>query len=176
MTWTIQHIRKRVSEAFQTLDRLPNIKGPSQYGSAMPEPVRAISEAYGYDKTIRVRIPPTGKDIAEMEETWDWINALPNRDDRIECFRYGWIKTRKGMSFAAYLEKNDIHRRNYERRIGKIFQVIADKQNSIPKIRNQAPGLQVSQNLTHERSVKQGKSRSSSWMAPGARPTITRSE
>jgi len=175
MTWLVQHIRKRVSEAFQTLDRLPMVKGPGQYGSALPEPVRALNEAYGYGQ-VKVRIPPTGKDIAEMEETWDWINALPSKSDRIECFRYGWIKTRKGMSFAAYLEKNDIHRRNYERRISKIFQQIADNQNRIPKMRNKAPSLQSVANPVREKSVRVKHPRQSHWMAEGARPTIIKSE
>ena len=136
----------------------------------MPEPVRAMQEAYGYGQ-VKVRIPPTGKDISEMEETFGWINQLPEKADRLECFRYGEIKTGKG-TFAQYLEKNDIHRRNYERQISKIFLKVADILNQSPKMRMQAPTLPSVANPVYERRHKLGEPRRSHWMAEGARPTI----
>lgn len=169
MTWTVKHIRIRIKEAAKTLERLPDREYPREYGNAMPEVVRSPSDAYGYQPT---RLRPTGRQISEMEQTFDWINALPTREDRIECFRYGWIATRKGATFAAYLEKNDIHRRNYERQIRKIFQKIADNVNSIPKTRNLAPGLQNVVNPRTREADKLGKPRQTHWMAPGARPSI----
>lgn len=133
----------------------------------MPTPVRAASDAYGYHP---VKVQATGRQIAEMEEVFDWIVDLPTREQRIEVLRYGDIKTSKNKSFADYLEKNDIHRRNYERNISKLFQIIADRQNRIPKTRNKAPYGQESQNLAHEQPSKVAKPRQTHWMADGARP------
>lgn len=167
MTWTVQHIRKRVVEAFRTSHRLPGGYLPQQYGNAMPTPVRAASDAYGYHP---VKVQATGKQIAEMEEVFGWIVELPTREQRIEVLRYGEIKTSRKATFAQYLEKNDIHRRNYERKISKIFQIIADKQNHIPKTRNKAPYGQESQILAYEQADKLEKPRPTHWMAEGARP------
>lgn len=153
--WTWKHIRKRAIEATKTSIRMPRVKGPQQYGNAMPEIVRSISKGDRKDAPTRSNIPATSKDIEEMDEFFQWVNDyLPTKKDRVEVFHYCDIKTRKDRTFDEYLQKNDIMRRKYDYQIQKIFQKVADKLNSVNKTKHLAPDLQIVKTPVHEETSK----------------------
>jgi len=168
--WTIQNVRDRVIEAAETIEALPPIKRPKEYGNALPEVVREIFKDFENSKTRYVRIPSPGA-ISRMEQTWDWINSIESQSDRQLLYAYGAIKCRKGRTISAYCHENRFHKRTFERLIRKLFQRLADDLNRNTMFREALPELQVS-HFEENGAISMPTSQkcTGSWMAPGAKP------
>jgi len=126
--WTYEQVRAQIIEAAYTLKASPRDIGPRMASGAMAEVVRDEMEAYGYNEARAPRIPSAGA-ISRMYETWGWINAYLNEEQRKRVYEYSFIKTRKGIYLDRYLKKIDVSRRTFERRIAADCQRIADALN-----------------------------------------------
>lgn len=84
-----REVEDRLEEAAVTLRRLPNPpgSGPKGHGSSWPEYVHEAKHAYGYH-AARMRVVPSAKDIARMEEAIAWLLFISDPDDR----RIVWMR------------------------------------------------------------------------------------
>lgn len=84
-----REVEDRLEEAAVTLRRLPNPpgSGPKGHGSSWPEYVHEARHAYGYH-TARMRVVPSARDIARMEEAIAWLLFIKDPDDR----RIVWMR------------------------------------------------------------------------------------
>ena len=143
--WTYDIVRARIVEAAETLIAHPSVVGPRMASGAMAEEIARAADTYGADRPRSRRILSPGS-ITRMEETWRWINTWLDEENRKLVYDYGFIKTRKGQFLDAYLKRNDLVRRTFERKINKACQHIANNLNRLLSVRLTVPGLQVSQN------------------------------
>lgn len=92
---SVHEIEDRLEEAARTLRRLPNPpgSGPKGYGSSWPDYVRSRFTAYGAD-AARMKVVPSARDIAEMEECLEWLGWLSPDDAKIV-----WLRA-EGMRWA----------------------------------------------------------------------------
>ena len=170
--WTYDQVRARIVEMAETLRKLPAVEGPSTKSNNMPDIVRRYDEAYGFE-TARARIRATGAEIARMEECFDWINTYLGEEDRKLIYDYGFIKSRKGMYLDRYLERNDMVRRTFERRINRCCQDIALALNRKHLVRFDIPLDGVSQNHVEEQSSTVSSEKCAThWIAPDAKPQV----
>ncbi|MDV4183279.1 DUF6362 family protein [Rhizobium brockwellii] len=132
--WTYEQVRAQIIEAAYTLRASPGDLGPRLRGGAMSDVVRDMTEAYGYGEAKVPRIPTAGA-ISRMYETWDWVNAYLNEEQRKRVYEYAFIKTRKGIYLDAYLKKIDMSRSTFERRIQSDCQCIANNLNQKHRVR-----------------------------------------
>ncbi len=84
-----REVEDRLEEAAATLRRLPNPagSGPKGHGSSWPDYVHEAKHAYGYH-TTRLRVVPSARDIARMEEAIAWLLFIKDPDDR----RIVWMR------------------------------------------------------------------------------------
>ncbi|KPQ06184.1 MAG: ECF sigma factor [Rhodobacteraceae bacterium HLUCCA12] len=84
-----REVEDRLEEAAATLRRLPNPpgSGPKGHGSSWPEYVHEARHAYGYH-AARMRVVPSARDIARMEEAIAWLLLIADPDDR----RIVWMR------------------------------------------------------------------------------------
>jgi len=132
--WTYEEVRAQIVEGALTLRSSPAALGPRMGLGAMSEIVRDLMESYGYSEAKVRRVPSAGA-ISRMYETWDWINAYLNEEQRKLVYDYAFIKTRKGVYLEAYLKKIDMSRSTFERRIASYCQQIADNLNQKCRVR-----------------------------------------
>ncbi len=85
---TASEIADRMEDAARTLRRLPDPpgSGPKGYGRSWPEYVHEAKHAYGYHEA-RLRVRPSSRDIAQMEECFDWLRLVAPEDARIIWMR-----------------------------------------------------------------------------------------
>lgn len=170
--WTYETIRARVVEMAETLRKLPAVEGPSTKSNNMPEIVRRYDEAYGFE-TARARIRATGAEIARMEECFGWINTYLGEEDRKLIYDYGFIKTRKGMYLDRYLQRNDMVRRTFERKIQRACQTIASELNRKHLVRLDIRLDGVSQNSVEDTPTTVSSEKCAThWIAPDAKPQV----
>ena len=86
--FTASEIADRMEDAARTLRRLPDPpgSGPKGYGRSWPEYVQEAKDAYGYHEA-RMRVWPSPRDIAEMEECFDWLRLVAPEEARIIWLR-----------------------------------------------------------------------------------------
>lgn len=102
---TPNEIEDRFEEAASVLRRLPDPR-PMGYFSAWPPIVRAAAEAYGWEPSRTMRVPPTPQGITRMEECFMWLLWLDSDDAKIvwlraEGMRWKPICYRLGISRAT---------------------------------------------------------------------------
>jgi hypothetical protein len=80
--WSAAYVGVRLIEAFRTLSRLPPDRGPKQFGTALPMPVRDFSDLVDEGKgdgniaertALKVKITPSAKEYAKMEQALYWV-------------------------------------------------------------------------------------------------------
>ena len=81
---TPSEIEERFEEAALTERRMPSPPGSGAfgYGSSWPEYVRDSWHVYGRHD-VRMRVLPSARDIARMEECVDWLRLVSPEDARI---------------------------------------------------------------------------------------------
>ncbi|WP_156408845.1 DUF6362 family protein [Rhizobium sp. Root708] len=128
----------------ETLRRMPAARGPKAFGSAMPETVRSVSEAFGY-QPARYRQTASAGALGRMEGVFGWINALSDENERKLIYAWSWVKVRKGVTIARFAEENLLNERTLRRAITAICQSIADILNQKGQFRLGGADLQVSE-------------------------------
>lgn len=170
--WTYRDVKSRVIEMAETLLRLPPVRGPKVYGSAMPEMVREKWKDAA-PTNGRLRLLPSAGAIGRMEECFDWINAYLDFGGRNRLYDYGFTKTRRGIYLEEYLERNEIARRTFERQIQRDCQTIADNLNRKLSVRFTIPVDDVSQiTVEHTSTTVSSEKCATHWRAPDAKPQI----
>jgi len=107
-----REIEDRLEEAALTLRRLPSPpgSGPKGFGSSWPEVVRDTRHAYGYE-TARMRVVPSARDIARMEEVIAWLPLIADPVDR----RIVWMRAEnhrwRQICIIAGCVRSTAHRR-----------------------------------------------------------------
>lgn len=174
--WTPQQIRDRVVEAAETLLASPAALGPRMTGS-MADVFGQYVDDYQRGEPTRIRRIPAAGALSRMEETWTWINTFLDERGRKTLYDYGFLKSRKGMYLARYLERNGIVRRTFERQVLKACQSIADNLNRLCRVRLTAALDGVSQ-ITEEMNPETVSSvkYASHWRAPDAKPQHLRDQ
>jgi hypothetical protein len=89
---TPREVEDRMEEAALTLRRLPDPAGsrPRGYGASWPDYVRDARHAYGWHEA-QMRVIPSAREIARMEEAIGWLGWLAPEDARIVWLRAeGW--------------------------------------------------------------------------------------
>ena len=168
--WTAQLIRERVVEAAETLLTSPAALGPRMTGS-MSDVFREYVDPYARGEPTRLKRVPAPGALSRMEETWRWINGFLEERNRKLLYDYGFLKSRRGMYLARYLERNGLVRRTFERQVLRACQQIADNLNRAHAVRLTTPLDGVSQieaemDPTKVSSVKYA----THWMVPDAKP------
>jgi hypothetical protein len=170
--WTYEAVRARIVEAAETLLATPASLGPRMAGGAMGDVVREIGESYGYGSAGYRRVLAPGA-LSRMEECWTWINTHLGETDRKLVYDYSFIKTRKGMYLERYLERNDMVRRTFERKINRCCQTIALALNRKHLVRFDNPVDIVSQNSIELPSTTvMSEKCATHWIAPDGKPQI----
>lgn len=170
--WTDEQVKARIIEAAETLLATPSSLGPRMAGGAMGDVVREIGESYGYSPVSCRRIIAPGA-LSRMEETWEWINTYLGEADRKLVYDYSFIKTRKGIYLERYLERNDMVRRTFERKIKRCCQTIASSLNRKHLVRLDIRIDNVSQNHVEDTSTTVSSEKCAThWIAPDAKPQI----
>lgn len=170
--WTYDQVRTRIIEAADTLLASPASHGPRMAGGAMGDVVREIGESYGYGSASFRRVLAPGA-ISRMEETWTWINSYLGEPDRKLVYDYGFIKTRKGMYLDRYLQRNDMVRRTFERKIQRACQTIASELNRKHLVRFDIRLDGVSQNSVEDTPTTVSSEKCAThWIAPDAKPQV----
>lgn len=84
LVWEAGHVRAWIREAMETLRRLPLPRDglPRRPSSHMPDVVRELVEAYGYDKG-RTREPVSPREIGRLDRVLDWLIRLADRRDAV---------------------------------------------------------------------------------------------
>lgn len=84
LVWEAGHVRAWIREAMETLRRLPLPKDglPRRPSSHMPDVVRELVEAYGYDRG-RARAPVSRREIGRLDRVLDWLMVLSDRRDAV---------------------------------------------------------------------------------------------
>lgn len=150
--WTYEQVRAQIIEGALTLRASPAALGPRMGLGIMSDVVRALMEGYGYNDAKVRRIPSAGA-ISRMYETWDWINAYLNEEERKLVYDYAFIKTRKGVYLDAYLKKIDMSRSTFDRRIASHCQRIADNLNQKHRVRLTVAFDEVTQIALEDTSI-----------------------
>lgn len=170
--WTDEQVKARILEAAETLLATPSSLGPRMAGGAMGDVVREIGESYGYSTATYRRILAPGA-LSRMEEVWVWINTYLGEVDRKLIYDYSFIKTRKGIYLERYLERNDMVRRTFERKIKRCCQTIASSLNRKHLVRLDIRIDSVSQNHVEDTSTTVSSEKCAThWIAPDAKPQI----
>lgn len=170
--WTDEQVKARIIEAAETLLATPSSLGPRMAGGAMGDVVREIGESYGYGAVTCRRMVAPGA-LSRMEEVWTWINTYLDEVDRKLVYDYSFIKTRKGLYLERYLERNDIVRRTFERKIKRCCQTIASSLNRKHLVRLDIRIDSVSQNRIEDTSTTVSSEKCAThWIAPDAKPQI----
>lgn len=78
--WTADHVRGWITEALDTLSRLPG-DGPAGPRCALPPVVREAIESYGWQPT-RVRQPVTLGESARLDSVLGWLFFLDDVQER----------------------------------------------------------------------------------------------
>ncbi|MGQ3211709.1 MAG: DUF6362 family protein [Shinella sp.] len=116
--WTAKAVEDRVLEMADTLRKVPAVGDPKVYGSAMPEPVRRFSDAYG-GRAARYRETASAGELGRMEKCFDWT-ALPSQSDREFLYAWSWVKVRTGLTIWAFAKKNDMSESTLRRAVKAI--------------------------------------------------------
>lgn len=90
-------IESRLREAADVLRRLPRPKEIAELRgrwSAWPGVVRKAGEAYGYDRTRRIVIPPSGAEIDRMDEAVVWLQWLDKKESHLVWLRVSGVAWR----------------------------------------------------------------------------------
>ncbi|KQS83435.1 hypothetical protein [Rhizobium sp. Leaf383] len=170
--WTAKGVEERILEMAEALRLSPGVKGPREFGNAMPSPVRPADEGYGYSPAYYRKNASAGA-LSRMSEAWDWINALPEMTDRKLMYAWSFVKVRKGMKIAAFAAENDMNDRMLRRSITKLCQHIANDLNRKAAIRLTVTDLQVSENQRDiASSTVTSESRVNHWRDKDAKPQI----
>ncbi|KAB2701332.1 hypothetical protein [Brucella lupini] len=168
--WTYEAVRDRVVEAAQTLLSSPADLGPRAKQGAFSDLVAAVIQTE-YDRAPSYRRILSAGALSRMEETWKWINDYLDEEDRKLVYDYGFIKSRKGLYLDRYLEKNDMVRRTFERRIKRCCQLIADNLNRLYSVRFTERLDDVSQIEVDIVTTKVSSEKCANhWRAPDAKP------
>lgn len=130
--WTYEMVRERIIEAAETLLMNPAAFGPRLIGMALFD---EYQDDYRRGETTRVRSAPSAHALAEMEETWTWINTCLPEKDRKLVYDYGFIMSRKGLTLKVWCERNGWIKRTFERAVAHCCQRIADELNRKHQVR-----------------------------------------
>jgi len=104
--WTPADVEARLSEAGMILRRLPEPRR-NGYFSTWPEIVHGFADKVGQEPRP-MRVPPSPRDIARMEETLTWTNCLEPIDGKIV-----WMKAHderwKNICWTVGLQRSAAH-------------------------------------------------------------------
>lgn len=173
--WTARAVEDRIIEAAETLMLSPNVKGPQQYGSSMPQPVTDW-QAYG-SEPMRYKRRPSRDALDRMPATWVWINALPSQSDRVLLYSWAWVKVRSGRKIEDFASREGMNVRTLRRAITAICQQIANDLNRMHAVRlndGVDPVSEIAEEMDPQTvtSVKYA----SHWRAPDAKPQHLRDQ
>lgn len=134
--WSAKDVEYRAVEAAETVMLSPRAAGPKVFGNSMPTPVRRW-EDYGKDPIRYRRLPSPGA-LDRMVETWGWINALPDEDDRKLLYHWAWTKVRRGRNVSDLADEQGVNPRTIRRHVTRICQRIANtlNQNGVVGLNN----------------------------------------
>ncbi len=88
LVWEAGHVRAWIREAMETLRRLPLPRDgrPRRPSSHMPDVLRDLAEAYGYDDEQdrrRARTAVSRREIGRLDQVLDWLIRLADRRDAV---------------------------------------------------------------------------------------------
>lgn len=170
--WTAKAVEYRVLEATEALMLTPKVSGPREFGNAMPEAVRHQMEAYG-SNALRYRRQPNPGALDRMEECWTWINALPEKADRVLLYSWAWVKAKKGVKISRFAAENEMNDRTLRREITRICQRIANNLNRLHAVRLNSEDCGLSENQPEtDASTLSSVKHATHWMAPDGKPQI----
>lgn len=170
--WTWKAVEARILEMADTLRISPAVRGPREFGSAMPEPVRRYEESYGH-QSARYQESASAGSLSRMSQCWGWINALQSEADRKLIYAWSWVKVRKGMKLSRFASENDMNDRMLRREIVRICETIAANLNRIILVRLNSDDCSLSENQPeHASTTVSSEKCATHWIAPDGRPQI----
>lgn len=120
LSWTPDHVARRLVEAFRTLDRMPRIEGPRATGNHWPRhrvewadrlawaelPEAERRERDNQRNALAFR--PSGAEIARMDKALDWLRDLRAVDPGLALVTSLWAlrAARRRSVRALCREKN----------------------------------------------------------------------
>jgi hypothetical protein len=168
--WKAKDIEVRLMEAMETHMKLPAVRGPREFGNAMPETVREKWKDAAPDRTRYItRLSPGA--ISRMEECWDWVNTALNPGDRSFIDNWTRMKVTRGRKLDEMAENNPSLAKSINRRKTRVCSQIANSLNQKHQVRLNSGDLQVSENQPPIASTTSEK-RATHWRATDAKPQI----
>ena len=172
LDWTAKAVEHRILGMADTIRKLPAVRGPKAFGSAMPDVVRRQVEAYGSNRS-RYRETASAGELACMEEARDWINGLPDQAERRFIYAWSWTKVRRGFTVSRFAEENDMNERTLRRAVTAACQRIADNLNRAQQVRLSTRDCLLSESAPFLTSTTVSSEKcATDWRASDARPQI----
>jgi hypothetical protein len=127
--WTPAHVSRRLVDAFKILHRTPRLRGPKGVGGSWP-PHCYDWQDLEYQKEIgevelderreaasRSADRPTGREIAQMEKTLDWLRDMRKRDSSLAyVLMISSEALSRRRSLSATCKERNLGFRTFERR------------------------------------------------------------
>lgn len=144
-TWTPEHVGKRIVEAFETLAKLPRVRGPKDPGNAWPQHLydradlnaqASLSEAEQRDRQRerhRTVGRATGEDLRRLDIVFDWLRELHRADEELCRVVQTWARLRaSGRSVKDWCRDNPLSFQAFYRRRDKGLAIIVDRLGASP--------------------------------------------
>lgn len=166
--WTAKAVELRLLESAETLMLCPHVTGPKAFGSSMPEPLHLQIDAYA-SNTRRYRRKPGAAAIDRMEECWEWINGLPEPENRQLVYDWARTKSDSRCSLKVLAKREGVNDRTLRREISRICLAIADRLNE-----SHTPNLAEMERMEtkSEPPIAPNIGYQHHWRATNARPLI----
>ena len=105
-SWTHDDVAARFRSTWDTLRRLPRVRGPSTASCSWPDTVQDWFAAYGYTEVV-IRLPaPKPRAIDEMEETFTWFNHFEGKQEADVV----WLSCGCGLKYTRVGRIIGLHR------------------------------------------------------------------
>lgn len=136
--WTSEHVSKRLLEAFETMSRLPRIRGPRMPGNNWPEVFYDAEDKRGWGQYLADReaeknrsvVRPTAAEIQQMEIAFAWIADLRQVDSGLAVYVQAWGAAKcAGRPLRDLCRKRKWSFKTFYRRLGVALSTIAERAN-----------------------------------------------
>lgn len=122
-------ISERIEEAGRTLRGSPmprEVLGLAKAVGSWPDMVRNPAEAYGYDKAVVRRVPPTAEQLDRLEQVLGWLLKLPADQRPIVAAKMHGFSFGKMAAIDPNGRSPEVLRKAYWRAINYILGELVD--------------------------------------------------
>jgi hypothetical protein len=135
-TWTGEHVRSRLVEAFKVERRMPGDRFAAVASAWPAAPVHSFAEFVGWGPDARERVWEAWEaakgtlpfEVTRMEESFDWLRYLPSGERT--CLSTWALSEARGLNITGIIEKRRWSRSTFYRKRDAGAARIADRLNA----------------------------------------------